>query len=86
MEITISLFYTGDGDSGFLRNVGKILPDYTESHPRRQFIFQHFEDLACNMVCAECFSATSRELRGAESLTEELIVPQLLNKSLSDSL
>jgi hypothetical protein len=30
------LFYSENGGSRFFRNVGKISPDYTVSHPRRQ--------------------------------------------------
>jgi hypothetical protein len=31
-----------DGDSTFLRNVGKLLPDYMSSHPRTQhFLWRH---------------------------------------------
>jgi hypothetical protein len=30
------LFYPEDGDSIPLQNIGKYLPDYTVSHPRRQ--------------------------------------------------
>jgi hypothetical protein len=28
-----SLFYPEDGGRMFLRNIGKLLPDYTASHP-----------------------------------------------------
>jgi hypothetical protein len=35
-EVVTSLFYTGDGGSGLLRNFGKYVPGCPASHPRRQ--------------------------------------------------
>jgi hypothetical protein len=35
-KASVPIFYTEDGYSTFLQNVGKHPPYYTASHPRRQ--------------------------------------------------
>jgi hypothetical protein len=34
------IIYPEDGGRAFIRNVGRLLPDYTAPYPRRQVIFE----------------------------------------------